>query len=567
MIRSRTGRRERGSILALAAAFGFALVVLGLGFFFFVLFMDAQKETKNAVDAGTLNVGRKALDDISVPVSPANNQKCFWDVCKDPPDNGIIPSPTINLRRINRVWAEAMLFKINALAQQAESQDNTGMDNASSALLGAEQISNLLAAKLKDENNLHGFFTDLARQNNIRMIGNSASVKEIPGANWQTSKMEQGRESNIMLGGETGNNFFAPHGFTWNNSNVSQTTRVPAPDNANGMFFLKGYQNLNFGGDSIWQVPFLFEEKPHMVSKTNFESAKTNAAGWSNPVPNAFSAEGVASQPGKPAEKAMSWMITNPRQTYKAAIPHSFIKLRVENPIVNWQFVPAFIPVTYFTGTYGFTPELKSSPPAIAGGPLCATVQAINVQLGVEMAALLATGLDGMIFAPPLSGGEPYLEKELVARCNEMITKVGTTVNAGHVHAALMNPANSVALIAGTTQDFALYSPDGQSLRCMPIIGGVVADPQAPWLSVVANNSPDGLEKKKGTSIPIPAPIGFSPTIVPDPFCVQSVALGSGTLKKSLFWQPGTGFNGCLGKIRVQRETNVISVGVCVPII
>ena len=333
------------------------------------------------------------------------------------------------------------------------------------------------------------------------------------------------------------------------------------------MFFLKGYENLDFGGSSVWQVPFLFENKPHMVSKTDFNTAKTNAAGWSNPVPNAFSAEGVASQPGKPAEKGMSWMITNPRQTYKAAIPHTFIRLRVEKPKVNWQFVPLAFPVTYFTDTYGFTPETKSSPPAPAGGPLCATVQAVSVELGLELAPLLATGIDGMIFAPPVSGGEPYLQQELVARCNEMITKVGTTVSAGDVHAALANPLCTAALVSGQTQDFALYSPDGQTLRCMPIIGGAVTDPQVPWLSLIANNAPDGSEKKKGTSIPIPGPFLFTPVIVPDPFCVQNFALGTGTIEKSLYWQPGTGFNGCLGKIRVQRESNVISIGVCVPII
>jgi hypothetical protein len=570
MIRARLARRERGSILALTSALGLALVVLGVGFFFFVMFMNAQKETKNAIDAGTLNVGRKALDEIEVPVT----NKCFWDVCKDPPDNSIIPNPTINLRRINRIWAEAMLYKINALAQQDQGQDNNGMSNASNALQSAEQTSNLLALRLKNQVEMYPFFKDLARQNNIRMIGNSASVKEIPGGNWQTSKIIEGTdkvaESNIMIGGSTSNNFLAPHGFTWNSNNVTNTRRSPAPANSNGMFFLKGYENLDFGGDTFWQVPFLFEDKPHMVSKNDFEKAKNNAAGWSNPIPNAFSAEGVASQPGKPAEKGIAWVITNPRQTYKAAIPHSFIRLRVEKPKVNWQFVPLAFPVTFFTDTMsGFIPESMSSPPAPAGGPLCATVQAVSVQVGLELIGILATGVDGMIFRPPsASSADTYIEKELVARCNEMITKVGKTVKASDVHSALSNPVCTGALIGGVSQDFALYSPDGNSLRCMPIVGGAVADPTVPWLSLIANQSPDGTEKKKGENgISIPSGVvPFHPVIVPDPFCVESFGLGIGTMDKSLFWQPGTGFNGCLGKVRVQRETNVISIGVCVPI-
>lgn len=569
---ARLVRRESGSILALTSALGLALVVLGVGFFFFVMYMNAQKETKNAIDAGTLNVGRKALDEISVPVTNTS----FFDVCKDPPNNSPIPNPTINLRRINRIWAEAMLYKINALAQQAEGQDNNGMTNASNALQSAEQISNQLALRLKNQTDLYPFFTDLAKQNNVRMIGNSATVKEIPGANWQTSTIREVKnsdkvaESNIMLGGSAGNNFLAPHGFTWNADNVTNTQRVPAPANSNGMFFLKGYKELSFGQDSIWQVPFLFEDKPHLVSKTDFNSEKNSAAGWSNPVPNAFSAEGVASEPGKPAEKGMSWMITNPRQTYKAAIPHSFVRLRVEKPKINWQFVPLAFPVTYFTDTMsGFQPENMSSPPAPAGGPLCATVQAVNVQVGLELIPLLASGVDGMVFGPPSAGtADTYIEKELVSRCNEMITKVGTTVSAADVHSALSNPICTAALISGQSQDFALFSPDGKSLRCMPYVGNVVADADALWLPLISNQTPDGTEKKKGSSIQIPGGVvPFMPTIVPDPFCVQNFALGTGTIEKSLYWQPGTGVNGCLGKVRVQRETNVISIGVCVPII
>lgn len=561
MIRSRTGRRERGSVLALAAALGFALIVLGVGFFFFVMFMNAQKETKNAVDAGTLNVGKQALDELSVNLLPSNNQRCFWDVCKDEPDNSPVPvpPPTINLRRINRVWAEAMLFKINALAQKNQGQDDSGMSNASSALQGAEQISNQLSDKLKSETNLHGFFTSVARQNNIRMIGNQASVKEIAGPNWQTSRMEQGGESNIMLGGNKSNDFFAPQGFDWSAANVTETTRNPKPANSNGMFFLKGYENLQFGDDSIWQVPFLFEEKPHLVSKTNFESAKNNASGWSKPVPNAFSAEGVASQPGKPAEKAMSWMITNPRQTYKAAIPHSFIRIKIDKPKVNWWYTPLFFPVKYSSENYGFLPEGKSNT-GIKGGPGCATVQPQNIMLGLDVVGLSP---DGLIFSYPPTSETKYIERELVARCNEMITKVGETVTAGEVHSAMSNVLCAAALASGLTREFVLYSPDGKSLSCLPFIA---PPPDALWLATLMSNKPDGSEKKRAEATSVSfIPFHF-PQVTPLPFFVFKAAGGTSTYSKTIYWTPGTGFNGCLGDIRVFRETDVYSTGLCTPI-
>ena len=562
MIRVPVQRNKNGSLTALGAAFALVLVVVGVGFFFFALFMGAQKETKNAVDAGTLNLGKKSLDDVTVQVLPAENQMIFWDVCKDPPDNGLSLDHTMSLRRINRVWAEAMLMKINAMAAQDQGQDNNGNANADKALQGAEDISNRLTDKLKDENNLHGFFTELAQQNNIRMIGNNAAVKEIPGANWQTSRMNEGSEGNVEIGGGPGGNFIAPKGFTWNNNHVTQTVRNPAPQGSNGKFFLKGYQPLTIGGNTYWQVPFQYDEKPHMVSKTNFESAKNDSAGWAKPVPNAFSAEGVASQPGKPAEKATSWVITAPRQTYKAAIPHSFVRIRVDKPQVNWRYFPAPpVPVKYFESNYGFIPENKSSPPAPFAGPLCATVTATNIQLGLDV---VGRSLDQLIFHYPITNETNYIEHELQARCNEMITKVGDTATEAEVHNALSNPICTAALASGLTREFILYSPDGQNLKCLP---AVAALPDAPWLASIMNNKPDGTEKQRANATgPSFIPIHV-PQVTPDPFCVLFFAGGSSTYDKTIFWTPGSGYNGCLGDVRVFRETDVYSLGICTPII
>lgn len=51
-------RSARGSATVLSTVLALVLVVLGVGFLFFTLYMGGQRETKNAVDAGALKIGR-----------------------------------------------------------------------------------------------------------------------------------------------------------------------------------------------------------------------------------------------------------------------------------------------------------------------------------------------------------------------------------------------------------------------------------------------------------------------------------------------------------------------------
>jgi hypothetical protein len=542
-------RNNRGSITALSAALAMVLVVLGVGFFFFVMYMDAQKETKNAVDAGTLNAGRKALDEISVVINPLS---CFFDVTNDKTDNTFAGCDgKINLRRVNRMWAEAMLFKINAIAA------GSGAGNANTALNQATNISNQLADKLKNESNRHPFFTELAQQNSVRMIGNGAAVTVIPGNGWQTSKMLPEQESNIVVGGDEGNNFLAPPGFTWNGDLLTKTTRKPVPPNSNNLVFLKGYKALGLDGANYWQVPFLYDEKPHMVSKTDFDKATNNAAGWANPVPNAFSAEGLASAPGKPAEKATSWMLTNPRQPFKMSIPHSFVHIKIEQPKASIFFFPLGFPVRLKDVNYGFFPQPESASMPF-GGPGCSNVTANLIPLAADTAG---RSVDELIFDYPV-GNKANLELNLVARCNEMIGQIGNTIDKQEMHGALNNDLNRGLLVAGL-RDFYVYSPDGKEIHCN---AAPIAFAECPWLAAASANPPDGIENKTindakgvGYFLPsIPTPLPF---FTPLPFPVSNY---HGIFHKTVTWNPGTGFNHCLGEVRVERTTDVNVIGVSV---
>ncbi len=122
-------RANRGSIIALATVLALTIVVLGGGFLFFELFMGAQKETKNAVDAGVLNVAKQVLDKSNAQVSvilPGGPTSCFWDVTCDEPASYNMGDGIINLKRVNRMWGKAMLIAINAAAAQSDGNAGSG---------------------------------------------------------------------------------------------------------------------------------------------------------------------------------------------------------------------------------------------------------------------------------------------------------------------------------------------------------------------------------------------------------------------------------------------------------
>ena len=105
-------KRSRGSI-AFGAVLAVVLVIIGLAFFALAMYMGGQNETKNATDAGMLNVGKKVADNVSVPIYPTPNELIFIDVANDTTSGedllasltgGISDLKEINMHRINRVW-------------------------------------------------------------------------------------------------------------------------------------------------------------------------------------------------------------------------------------------------------------------------------------------------------------------------------------------------------------------------------------------------------------------------------------------------------------------------------
>lgn len=564
MVRQRN-RNQKGGAIAFGVVLAFVLVVLGSGFVLISMFMGGQKEVKNAVDAGTLNVGKQSLDNVTVDLDATPGQKCFDDVTTND-ESPVNRDGKVSLRRINRVWGKAMMIAINAAAAQADGNAGSGPANADLAYNGAQEISDALSDKLNTEANMHQFFRDYAQSNSVRMIGNDLQIEAVPGAGWQTSLMERNKECNIALNGSPADNFHFPPGFSLPPDTYTQTTRNPVPASAGGKWFLKGYKPITVNGKQFWTVPFLYDERPHMVARSAFDAAKSSAVPlvWNKPVPNAYSSEGATKNVTMNAgEKATSWVLTNPRQTYTNSLPRSFMKIHVDEPKAHWFFYPTAWPPVETPGTeqsYGFTPTSLTGAPQLPGGIGCISVAPTPALIGTDT---VGRSLDDLIFEYPITASQKQrLENIMVSRINQMISKPDHIQTSVQLHEILGRTATRLYLLAGV-RDFYIYSPDGVNIS---IKSKIEAMAEASWLIPLIGNNPDGTENlevddEKSLPIygspPVPTPI---PTFVP----LAPTPLMFFTFGKDVGWQPGTGFNGCLGNVRVKRWTDLNEIAVCV---
>lgn len=550
-------RPQTGSITVFGVILSLVLVVLGSGFLFITLFMGGQKEVQNAVDSGALNIGKQVEDNVTVDLTDANNERCFYDVSTDTIDNSKSCNGKISLRRINRLWGEAMLICINAKA--AGGNAGAGSNNAQMAVLGAQNVSDALYDKLTNPSNLYSFFTDFTHNNSVRMLGNGVTTEVMPGNGWQTSLMNRDVESNIVLNGGPPN-FNLPQNFTMPNNVYMKSNRPNLPFQATNYYFLKGYTPLTIGNNTFWQVPFQYGDKPHLVAKSSFESclATINPLFWTKPLPNAYSAQGQALK-GDTGERARSFVLTNPNQPFQLAIPHGFVHIHLDDQLSHWFYFPEgpppLGPTEYGSPeTYGYSSDVQSNTPMPAGGAFCSLVNAGDVTVGSDVAFKT---LDGVIFTD-YNSKKSEIEKYLVARINEMLTKPGSMLDATDLHNILSNSDTISDLINGE-RDFYLYSPDGATVVAYPKSKAIS---KAPWLAQIVNHNPDGNEEKvldDGNK----ASSGSFPTVTPSGGASVIMDVGWSNVHEDVYWTTGSGFNSCLGELRIKQWTNIYSLGVC----
>jgi hypothetical protein len=163
----------------------------------------------------------------------------------------------------------------------------------------------------------------------------------------------------------------------------------------------------------------------------------------------------------------------------------------------------------------------------------------------------------------------------MVNRINEMIPDAGTPtapakpLTADDLHDCLMNPL-TIAYLKKGIQDYYIFSKDGKTITCQP---EELAEVMAPWLRTDMNmiaNDPDGTEKKVIDDANMPGlamgdDVSSVPLELPIPF-TNFLDIDWSTYDENVYWTPGSGYNGCLGTVRLERYTEIHTLSICVPL-
>lgn len=509
-------RSSKGAMMGFIVAGTFFFIVLGIAIVQIGLLLSGAREVSNAVDAGTLNAGKKAVK-VKTGLNAGTNESQFADLKDEDGEFG--------LTNINRVWAKALLARMNNKAMHDQGQATGSSDtHADSMFDSAESISDRLADKLNDENNLHQYFLELAAKNSIRMLGSTAEMKVEAGSGWKTSLLDRGEESNLIVAeGQL------PDGFSLNDNKIFKQ----ADD---GKKHIKGYTPIQVMGKEICFVPFKVKQQPHLISEKTFNdnlaSTKPITA-WKNPVPNTISCQGKTEDQKLAVQRARQFVLTNPQKNFELAMPHTFMKVKFEDNTAHWYINGIPAP----NSSYEFHTDVQHRSYPCGTGTLD-----ITATLGNEyMPPTVGKG----IFALPGSNYDAVTHA-LLQRCKE----IKHDFSEGDLDAMLM----ACPIIPGN-KDFVIFPDNNNTLRCMP---ESMAPAFATWLN--SSNNADGSEAEicddecwfvPNFVVAIPEGLGAKP--------LPSWCITYGSLK----WKPGTGFDGCLGELRIERETDIFANGVC----
>lgn len=582
-----THRRESGATMGVVIVCSFVLVLIIVGLFYITLFIGGEDETRNATQAGTLNVGKHVFTDAEFKVTLPDTQAAeqFKDV--------LDKDGKVGLANINRIWGKALLAEANAEQMQSIGLAGSSKTNADNMFDAASQINNQLFEKLNNKSNLYKVFENLSSQNSVRMLGNDAKVTH-EGA-WGTSYCNRGEVSNI----EVPSADILPS--TGSHEALKQKdNRIP------------GYTSVTVGGKKFSFVPFMDKEKTHLISKGEFDSNSAStkapdAPDGSKAIPNAFSCQGHAINQKALNQAAVGFVLTNPQRLYKLSMPHTFVRIKLEKNTLTWLFNSPTPPVgdavdklvdaapdklksaqdkldhidtkkikidhdgdgnhdnlkvamEQYSGSYPFRPDIQSK----TGTPVsavCGTLMANGVTLGKEY---LPPCLDTQLFGSKIeSGNEEQLEQVLVNRMNQMTSETGKTFTKKDLHEVLKSKETGLAMQADM-REYIMYSPDGKDVE---VHTKEVAMAKCSWLAPMINEEPDGTEGgiAKLTSFFPLAPL-LQVSVIPDPYCFPYFPpFGLLYVVIDNKWKPGSGYKGCLGTVTSKHHTDIYLWGIAGP--
>ncbi len=258
-------RRRVGATLGLVAACAFVIIVIGVGLVFCSRFLGGGRQVSNATDAGVLNVAKFALKKPGVPAPPE------FAYCADPPGS------EINLLNYNRCVAQSMLVAINA--------KNMGTPLATkNAQYTYQQLITLgtqLRTKMLDSQTAATYFNPVAGSNITNMMGGQNVAMD----SYSAAYMKPGQSTNVYFT----NDEVPPNSLP---ADAYSDGDIKAPG---GYRYIAGYRPITINGLTFYGVPIFPQQKPHLVSYTDFISAKNSPS--SEVPPNAFQTGSKSKEP------------------------------------------------------------------------------------------------------------------------------------------------------------------------------------------------------------------------------------------------------------------------------
>lgn len=315
-------RRAKGSMFIFVSVLLLAIVVVGVGFFVLIKTLAGMRELQNATESGNLNVAKSAFKTPAITLEAGLEKNNFSGLLDD---NG-----TINLRNYNRVVGQVLLVALNAQSQgTAESREHAR------SLISALQIGNGSIGERLHEALSDGFasqtpFDKLAGANFLRLLGQHKLSHKV--SEYQIGYLKKGASANVYL-----DPTILP-----GSASIPAGTYSTGSADSTGFQYLSGYQPVEVSGiGTIAGVPVLPNQRPHLVSTTDFAN-NTNApvSGLTLP-PNSFKSAGAAKEHvSQDFLRAISCSIVGALDNkFTASIPHGYIVLN--NPSGTLDSTPA----------------------------------------------------------------------------------------------------------------------------------------------------------------------------------------------------------------------------------
>ncbi|MBI1272016.1 hypothetical protein GC174_16435 [bacterium] len=498
------GRSENGASIALAAAFFFVCVLLIYFGFNMSVIMGGSRQVRNAVDAAVLNVAKRQIE------TKVRSNNAFADVADS--------TGNIGISNINRVWGKALLVNANAEEIQRSGLANSStMGNAATSYQMAKQLNDSLVEELTDPVRLNMYFRHTSNRRGAPLLGESAKLDKAKDTQYQIAMVGRGDESNIRYKAD------------------QFPTQTPICGlNFRGGNYLAGYTSMMMNGKPFMFTTFHAAEMPHLISDTVFQQSKptvTPVGDFSNPIPNAWHASGVV-HGEKGNLRASASAVANPQRQFDLAIPYGYVRIKMTN-VSKW----------YVEGELKNQREYRSEPGqkilGLAGAKLSDDKRFDGwANLGNEynQPSLLAfmdmTGGDKETvynkMTQRLKQVDPKFTKQLLKK---LLAKVSLTTgvteyfiypvykSADHTDPYLTVAPNTGNLPGWLNKDLPLDGDPGLVLEEKALYG----EPNHCWAVPESNPAPTGGTKFTGR----------------------------------IDWAPCTGFNQCLGLVKMARETKI----------